>query len=146
MCSSDLPLWVLQQEDGMFTDVGADWGFPTEATTHGVVVADLYGDGVPEIIVGDAQRSPWIWDGTGCGGAWLDVEGPLNSVVTVEAGGHSWTRLLTTEAGWGGARPARAHFGLGDVTTVDRVTVYAPGGAVGTLADVEARRVVEWAP
>ncbi len=113
-----------QEPDGSFTErspfVGAGAG-------RGTVVADQNGDGVPDALLGQAYGSPRLFVSTGCtADHWLEVEAPPGTEVVIEAGGTRRAALASTEHGMGSFGPARVHFGLGAVDTVDRVTVRLP--------------------
>lgn len=140
--------WYRQGEDGTFEDAGAAAGFPQEAHSRGVVARDLDDDGVPEVIFGDALRSPWVFWSDGCSaGAWLDVDAPHGSHVVVRAGGKAWAAQVTTDSGWASTGPARAHIGLGDIDEVDAVEITPPWGDTEVLpGPIATRRVVTWRP
>ncbi len=147
------PLWWYHRtEAGAFEEVGEARGLPQFGTFRGVVARDLNADGVPDVVVGDALRSPSIWLSEGCtAGGWLEVEAPSGSLVRVEAGGGEWVALATSDAGWASSGPARAHFGFGDGLgedgTVDRVTIHTTGGEGVSLSEAFlARRVITWTP
>jgi hypothetical protein len=140
--------WYRQDEDGRFVEEAARHGLPADAQGRGVLTRDLDGDGVPEVILGDALRSPRVLWSQGCtADAWIEVEAPPGSVVTVRAGARAWTVPVATDAGWASTAPARAHVGLGEVAFVDAITVAAPWAAPVVLeGPIAARRVVTWAP
>jgi hypothetical protein len=141
------PLWIgLQNEDGTFTEAGASLGFPQEADTRTVVPFDINGDGVLDLIVGDGQRSPWVFLSNGCtDGNWLELGGPEGTRVVVEAGGRSFVGLITTEASFKSAKPRGTHVGLGNMDTVDRITWYPPWREPLTLeGPIPARSLITW--
>ncbi|MFN7143207.1 MAG: FG-GAP-like repeat-containing protein [Myxococcota bacterium] len=125
---------------------GADGSFTTEAPFvqdgmgRGAVVADANGDGVVDVLLGQADGVSRYFVSTGCtAGHWLEVEAPAGTEIVVEAGGHTRAALATTEHGMGSTGPSRVHIGLGDVDTVDRVTARlpwsdAPGVLEGPIA------------
>ncbi len=107
---------------------------------RGLAVTDWNGDGTLDVAMGVLGGLPRIFlSRPECvTGHWLGVEvyrpGTGNvfgvgAVVTVEVGGRSLTRVVD-----GGSRaalsssPPGVHFGLGEATEVDRVTVRLPGG------------------
>jgi len=121
---------------------------PTATSQRGVLTHDLNGDGVLDVVFGDALRTPWVLESDGCSeGAWLEVQAPRGAEVRVEAEGTTRAALVTGEPGWGATGPAVAHIGLGDVTTVDRLALRLPNGEEVTLdGPFEPRRRVVWAP
>ncbi|RME07173.1 MAG: CRTAC1 family protein, partial [Deltaproteobacteria bacterium] len=72
---------------------------------------------------------------------WLDIdlggrgaEGSnrdgIGALVTVEAGGHRQIRLVTPAGAPGSSQDLMLHFGLGEATSVDRISVRWPSGRV----------------
>ncbi|RME56727.1 MAG: CRTAC1 family protein, partial [Deltaproteobacteria bacterium] len=75
---------------------------------------------------------------------WLDIdlvgrgsEGSnrdgIGALVTVEAGGHRQVRLVTPAGAPGSGQDLTLHFGLGEETSVDRISVRWPSGRVTEL-------------
>lgn len=138
------PLSVLRQDgSGQFTEMAPLWGpFPPEVN-RGVVVADLDGDGLLDLLRRDVWGVATASVQTGGGGSWLKVSlhqpGPnpfgVGARIEVEAGGVHQTRWIraggTSLASSG---PPEAHFGLGTTGTVDRLTVVWPDGVAEELA------------
>jgi hypothetical protein len=142
------PWWYEQDASGAFVEVGAARGFPPAAHARGVVTQDLNDDGVVDLVMSDAARTPWVYLSEGCtADAWLEVDAPTGSEVLVEAGGVRRAARIDTESGWGSTGPARAHLGLADAEIVDRVTLILPGGARRVLAGpLEPRRRLTYTP
>lgn len=98
-----------------------------------------------------AGRDPWLMLSEGCGtGHWLEVDAPAGATVQVKVGDQTWTHLLTTNPGWAASQPPRAHIGLGDHATVDRVTLTLPHPAgprtITLLGPVETNQRIAWFP
>ncbi len=142
------PWWYEQDASGVFVEVGAARGFPRTAHTRGVVTQDLNDDGVVDLVLSDAVRTPWVYLSEGCtADAWIEIDAPTGSEVLVEAGGVRRAARIDTESGWGSTGPARAHLGLADAEVVDRVTLILPGGARRVLAGpLEPRRRLTYTP
>ena len=83
---------------------------------------------------------------TGAGGNWLVVapEAPApGAIVTAElADGRRLVRELQAGSSYLSSEDPRAHFGLGTVSEVERVTVSRAGKVLLDLTAVEANQVV----
>mgnify|MGYP003340863492 FL=1 len=53
--------WWFHGEDGTFVDQGAERGFAAAASGRGMALRDVNADGVVDVVVGDASRSPWVY-------------------------------------------------------------------------------------
>jgi hypothetical protein len=125
--------WYAFSPDGPAEDILDTRGFP-EAHARGVLARDLDGDGLPDLVVSDSHRTPHVLMSDGCtADAWLEVDAPPGSEVVVEADGVRRAARVDTESGWATAGDARAHVGLGDAGSVERVTVTFPGGVTDVL-------------
>ncbi len=139
----------LQGEDGTFEDVGEAWGLHDNESHRGLATVDLNGDGyldmVRRVLDGDAKIHY-----AQCGaGAWIEVmlQQPgmnvyaVGAVVQARAGESRWTRwnLLAGTSLLTSTQPL-VHFGLGDVDTLDELTVTWPDGQVSSFTDVSTRQ------
>ncbi len=141
----------LQEDDGTFTPVGSAIGFDHPGQTRGVLAVDMNADGWLDLVRRDLI-GPATVQLARCGeDSWLKVhlQQPGNNrlavgaVVRLRQGDQLWSR----EVRGGGisvfsARPTTAHFGLGDLDTVETLEVQWPDGAVDTFSDVPTRRDV----
>jgi hypothetical protein len=66
----------------------------------------------------------------------------IGAIVRVTTGATTMTRLITAGASFIGQEPAEAHFGLGDATQADALTVEWPDGAVSRFEDITANQLV----
>ena len=109
-----------------------------------VVPVDLNEDGVLDLIVSDVAERPLLFMSDGCTAqGWLRVEAEPGSRVDVMAQGRTQTAWVTRHSGYLGARPAAAHFGLGEAQQVLMVQVTRPDGEVlQTTHTFDARRVI----
>jgi enediyne biosynthesis protein E4 len=130
-----------------FADVAMASGADDIRDGRGVAVADFDNDGDLDIVVnnnpGDSGRAEQaratvLRNNVGQHRAWLAVElqgttsnrDAVGALVTVEAGGQKFTRLVSAGSGFASQQSARLYFGLGDLTQVDVVTVRWPDGRV----------------
>lgn len=137
---------AMQQADGHFEEQGAAFGLPEEADARTVIAYDWNADGVLDLVFGDGQRSPWIYESNGCTDQrWLTLRGPEGTRVEVEAGGRRFVALITSESSFASARPRSAHIGLGELDTIDRVTWHLPWAAPVTVeGPFPTRSVLRW--
>ena len=131
--------------DGTFSDVTERAGVKETARAHGVVTGDYDKDGRLDIYIssggmetGHTTRNV-LCRNVGKVGNWLAVELPLEkhaimgAMITLTAGQTIQVRQVGGGAGFGSVNSPIAHFGLGDLTTVDRVTVRWPDGHTNEL-------------
>ena len=132
--------------DGTFSDVTIVAGIYEIARGHGVVTGDYDGDGRLDIYVSSGgmyyidKTANVMCRNVGEAGNWLAVElaGENQAVqgarVTVVADGTTQTRQIGSGAGFGSVNSPIAHFGLGDRSRIELVTVRWPDGFVQELA------------
>jgi hypothetical protein len=129
---------------------GGGPGMLIEEASRALLPVDLEGDGdldllvthinaPPSLLRNDGERANWL--SVGLRGTRSNADG-IGARVSVFVGETRQVREIRREASYAGSVMPRAHFGLGDVARVDRVVVRWPSGAVSTLADVEANRLI----
>lgn len=80
----DVPLKLLRQEDGVFTDVAPAYGLDVLGSYRAAVATDLNRDGVLDFAVTAMDTAPLLFLSDGCTSAgWLEVEAPVGSRVVV---------------------------------------------------------------
>lgn len=109
----------------------------------GAAVGDLDGDGRLELLVahGESGMQPLtLYHGPANGHHWLRVlpytpfgAPARGALVTLEAGGRTQRRVIDTGSGYLCQMEPVAHFGLGKLDTVERVTVRWLDGVAQTL-------------
>ena len=121
-----------------------------EEASRALLPVDLEGDGDLDLLVTHINAPPSLLRNDGELGNWLSVAlrgtrsnaDGIGARVSVVIGDTLQVREIRREASYAGSVLPRAHFGLGDATTVDRVMVRWPLGATSTLEDVEANRLI----
>lgn len=139
---------VYRNEGGVaFTDVTYEFGLNVEEAIS-VVWVDVDEDGDEDLLVGDRFGDVYthlLINRVGQDRSWTDLvlEGTttnrdaVGARVWLEAGGVTQIRDVTGGDGnWNTQRPKVMHFGLGDNTAVDAVTVRWVGGATETFTGV----------
>ncbi|MFZ5481389.1 MAG: CRTAC1 family protein [Myxococcota bacterium] len=142
-------LW-LQQADGTFREVGAEWGVDDEGNGRAVAAVDIDDDGWVDLVThGHAEAGAFFR--ASCGReAWVKVRvrgrppntRAIGARVRVWADGVAHGRWITASSGLSTHLPPEAHFGLGDAEVIDRVEVVWPDGEVSVWEDVAPRQVL----
>jgi hypothetical protein len=138
---------VYRNDGGHFTDITYNVGVNVEDAVS-VIWFDADEDGDEDLLVGDRGGDPYLhlFENTvGQSGNFVvfDLEGTttnrdaVGARVTVTAGGVTQIRDVSAGNGCSNTqRPRRLHFGLGDNTAVDSVTVRWVGGDTETFTGV----------
>jgi hypothetical protein len=113
----------------------------------GGAVGDFDGDGVLELVIshGESSAQPLTYfrPRSGQGNHWIRIL-PLTAfgapargaVVTMRAGGRTQLRVIDAGSGYLCQMEPVAHFGLGQIQTVEGVTVTWPDGAAHSLGSL----------
>ncbi len=137
-------LW-LQGDDGMFTEVAADWGVADLSIGRGVIVTDLNKDGMLDLVKRSFDLGPEVYVSHCDDHAWLEVSlrdaAPntyaVGAVVEITSGDRVFKRWLTAGSiGFASGGPLSMHFGLDDVDTIDSLTVTWPDGQTDGFSDI----------
>jgi enediyne biosynthesis protein E4 len=119
--------------------------FTQRGVSRGAAFGDIDNDGSMDILVSTNNGPARILRNNLPHRNWLNVQidGPglgIGARVAVKAGGlpELWRRVHT-DSSYLSASDARVHFGLGDATHIERVTVYWPDGSQSTYADVAGK-------
>jgi hypothetical protein len=141
-----------------FSDVAMATGADDIRDARGTATADFDNDGDLDIVInnnpGDSgrpelARATLLRNNVGERRNWLAVEvhgtqsnrDGVGALVTVEAGGEKFTRLVTAGSGFASQQSARLYFGLGDKTQIDAVTVRWPNGRVEKFTSDQNRAI-----
>ncbi|MCA9618875.1 MAG: VCBS repeat-containing protein, partial [Myxococcales bacterium] len=133
--------------DLQFQPVGARWGLDEVGVSHGAVLADLDRDGDLDVVVNNLNAPVSVYRNDGGNGHRLLVElrdaasanrFGLGALVTVEAGGERMTRRLLAARGYLSSDEPVLHFGLGEASEVDKLTILWPDGSEQVLEKLKA--------
>ncbi len=136
---------------GRFTDTSPRAGALCSVVevSRGLVTADLDNDGDLDVIVTNGGGRGRVYRNVAPKrGRWLMVRvvdarlsrDAIGARVTVTAGSRSYRRDVTRTYSYLSSGDAVAHFGLGDVRRIDRITVRWPDGLVETFPGPKANR------
>ena len=139
--------------DGTFQEMGKEAGFDgAEARRHrGAAVGDIDGDGKLDLVVTALGAPTEAWLNTSdTGHRWLavDLEGTtsnrdgIGALVSVSTSTGEQFNRATSSVGYASSSAGPVHFGLGDSTTVESLTVEWPSGAKQTVRNVRPNQVL----
>jgi ASPIC and UnbV/FG-GAP-like repeat len=113
---------------------------------RGSAAADYDNDGDLDVAVGTIGGRLVLLENTATGGNWLEVslEGfhPGATITAELPDGRKLVRDVLAGSSYLSSEDPRAHFGLGDASSVPRLVVRWPGGDETTLEDVRANELV----
>jgi hypothetical protein len=135
-----------------FREIATPAGTDLLTNSRGVAVADFWNRGVLDIAVAaSADRHALLRNNVGLHRHWLEVElagtrsnrDAVGARVTVRVNGKQQIREVTAGDGYASQSSLRLHFGLGEATRVDELTVRWPASkTVQQFRDVAADRIV----
>ena len=136
--------------DLRFEDVSTSWGLNRTGIAFGCAVADLDGDGDPDLIYASCNEPPVVIRNDTATGRRLAVKlagrapnlDAIGAELRLESASGVQVRQLFTERGIVASEPATALFGLGDDTTVKALTIRWPRGQVQVLRDLPADQML----
>ena len=132
-----------------FADISYLSGADSDGDARCAVAADFNGDGMLDVAVRQAGGgSLLIYENRLPHKHYLEVSlrgsksnrAGVGARLVAEANGHVQTRELYPANTFRSQAPALVHFGLGDASTVERLTVYWPSGTVQEFRDLAADR------
>jgi tetratricopeptide (TPR) repeat protein len=135
------PMVVFENDGTKFRNTSFAAGLPFTGKSHGVNMADLFGDGRLSILVAAGGAYPGdllttsVYCPTSLPGNYLNMRlagvrsnrSAIGARVSLEAGGRKQFREVTGGSNFG-CLPLEQHFGLGDILKVDAVEIRWPSG------------------
>ena len=136
---------------GTFEDVSEWSGADDPGIGRGGAYLDYDGDGCLDVVVNNFGQPARLFRNTCAdGNHWLRVRlrglssgaGGLGAKIEITAAGKTQVRKTMSGSTFMGQNMLDAHFGIGNATAVDSMTVYWPSGQTQTLTNVRADQIV----
>lgn len=141
--------------DLTFENMSATWGFTENTYSHGTAYADLDNDGDLDLVINNVNDPASIYKNKTNDGEFTDhnylkinLEGKspnvfgLGAKILLRLPQGTILREVTATRGFQSAVDVRPNIGLGNVSTIDELTVIWPGGASQTLRNVSANQTL----
>ena len=142
---------VLFRNDGdeRFTEVGWINGAGRIEDARGVATLDADGDGNLDILLRNYATPAALLENRGRSGHWVGFElvgtnsnrDAVGARIRLRTADRWQTRVVTAGSGYLSGSSLRQHFGLGDATRIDEVTIDWPSGGRSVLRDLPAGRL-----
>jgi hypothetical protein len=136
-----------------FRDVTRGSGIDVEPTRRdrGLAVGDLNNDGLPDVIKLALNDRPLVFMNRSAGGNWLGIKlrgtrsnrSAIGARVWARSGSLRQVREVRSGDSYLSQSDLRIHFGLGAYKKVDELVIRWPSGAMQTLTNVPANRMMD---
>jgi hypothetical protein len=135
--------------DLRFEEVGRSWGLDAITASYAAAVADLDRDGDLDLVVGNLGEPVSVYRNDSAGGhrCLLRLRGRrsnswgIQATVNLQTQNGIQTRYLGLASGFMSANEPLVHFGLGDSSRIERLTIQWPSGLQQEFRDLEADRL-----
>ncbi|WP_430424875.1 VCBS repeat-containing protein [Maribacter litoralis] len=138
--------------DLKFTNMSKAWGLDQQSFSNGAATADLDNDGDLDLIVNNVDDPAFIYENLTNskenGYLKIKLNGPatnkdgLGAKITLKTNDSIQFHEFKTVRGYLSSVEPIAHFGLGDVTKIDSLTIAWPDGKEQQLHDIAANRTI----
>jgi hypothetical protein len=142
---------VFRNADRRFRHSTEEIGGPllVEQSSRGAAFGDYDNDGDVDVLISVIDEKPLLLRNDTAGGHWITVglrgtrsnRSAIGAKVTIEAGGRRQVAEVRSGGSYISHNDLRVRFGLGDATTVDRLTIRWPSGAVETAKALPGDRI-----
>lgn len=133
---------------GQFQEVSQQAGpdFTRKIVGRGMAVGDYDGDGRQDLLIVNAEGSPLLLHNDGPRNHYLSLRclgangksDALGARITVITGKRTQIREVRAAGSYLSSNAPDVHFGLGDASKVDKLTIRWPGGIVRSFSSVAA--------
>ena len=147
--------YIFKNQNGyQFSDKSQVWGLGQKVHTRGATYADLDADGDLDLVVNNINQSPYIYKNLAVeqGGAnflklILSAKGKntfgIGTMINLYYGGQQQTTQISNQRGFQSCPEPVAHFGLGNVSTIDTLVVLWPGGQREAWFDILSNQTLK---
>lgn len=146
------PSYFQNQKNGKFKDMRGEAGpaFQQAESSRGLAIGDLNNDGFLDVVISNLDAEPWIIRNPGGGGNWMLVKlkgtisnrDAVGARVTVRTGSLTQMREVKSGGSYQSHSDFRQHFGLGNATVIDEMTIRWPAGQTQTLKHVKVNQIL----
>lgn len=145
------PCVLLRNQDGRrFEDITKDasTALTRPIVGRGLAVGDYDNDGRMDVLVGDIEGAPLLLHNESPQKSWIGftLEGTRSNRngygarVSVTVGGKTYVRHCHTDGSYLSASDKRVHFGLGNATQIEKISIQWPSGVQQTVSNAALNR------
>lgn len=147
--------YIFKNEGNLqFTDVSAEWGHSTPASSSGAVYADLNNNGFLDLVVNNIDRTPSIYQNTTIASDSTNyfkvkLNGEANntsgigSKVFIYSGNSIYHREQSPTRGFQSSVDHTLHFGLGEHQRIDSLLVIWPDNSYESFTDLQTSQAIQ---
>lgn len=132
-----------------FSPITEEWGFHKKVNSNGVAYADLDNDGDLDLVLNNQMEIASIYKNNQKNNfisiVLLGKDKNPNSIgakVNVYTKDQQQSRELYAVRGFQSSVSQRLHFGLGDITSIDSISIRWPQGTYSTIKNVKSNQIL----
>jgi hypothetical protein len=136
--------------NGTFSNFTSDAGaaLSESHSARGMALGDLFNDGHEEVLINNMNETPSLYYNTSAIGNFVNLRlvgeksnrAALGAVVTLEQGSEKIEKEVRSGDGYISQSDLRIHFGLGNASKADKITIRWPSGVIETLQNLRANQ------